>query len=189
MIAFLKYRIAVVTIFFTAFGGAMAKIFEVDELAARYLGFSFLIAVVMNLLVSFLLKGEWNVGIRKKTQRIAIILFVLLIASFAVHVTAYEGRVFRYHVFDGDTYLVKGDRYTPLGDSLQRSKPTFTPGDILNHLGGPSQNSLLWDNDSLVHNRIILVGTFVMVVIFFSAIASLLLEILTIRYRRRPNRG
>jgi len=185
MITFLKYRIAVVTLFFTAFGGAMAKIFNVDELTTRYLGFSFLIALIINLLVSFLLKGPWNTMIRKKAQLISVVLTVFLIAAFVVHVGTYEGRVFRYRVFDGDTYLVKGDAYSWLGDSLHRAKPTFTSGDILNYLGGPSQNSLLWEETSLIRNRILLVGTFIAVVIFFSSVASLLLEVLTTRYNKK----
>jgi len=128
--------------------------------------------------------------LRNKLKWISFILFAFFIAAVTWHVNSYTNRVFRYSGFEQETsYLVKGNSYSRLGDSLQKQHAGMLPGDILkDYLGGPEYNEQLWD-DSLKDNTLCILGTYCLVVIFFAAIVTLLLEILVNKYKSSHKKG
>jgi hypothetical protein len=184
MLQLIKYRLAVVTLLFAAFGGALATIIGIDELRLQYVGLACLITFVINLLVSFLLKQKWEKRYKQRLQVISFAIFVLLITAIAFHVYFFQSNTFRYIGFNKqESYHVKGESFTYLGDSLSRSHPTMEPAEILSkYLGGPQQASSLWKQETITSNVLILLASYGSIVICFSFLVSILVETLALKF-------
>ncbi|SRR6266542_821250 len=184
MINILKSRVTIVTILFAAFGGALSKLLPIDEMEGYYIPLTTLVAFFISLLISFLLKGSWNIKKRKILQIILVGGFICFIASSLYHTYLLINKTIPYRFPKGNvTYLVKGNRYTDTGNKYHNSLPYLSDAQILHDtLGGAEQKVALWEQKEIDSNTFALITSYVFLVIFFSASVFALLEILHTHY-------
>ena len=184
MIKLIKYRIAIITLLFGVFGKALSSILGIQDLQVQYIGIACLIAFIINLLTSFLLKRTWKKKVRSVLQIISLLLFLMLIISIAFHIYYFQEHTFAYYGFkDEKSLYIKGDEYTRLGDSLKAAHPYAQDGDLLKCcLGGPQGASTLWVPSTITMNTLILLASYGCIIIFFSFLVSMLVEILSLKY-------
>ncbi|MXV50321.1 hypothetical protein GS399_05000 [Pedobacter sp. HMF7647] len=187
MIKLLKYRAALISIMFGLFGGALSKLLDIDEMAGYYTALASLIALVVSLLISFLLKGTWKRAVRNNVKIISIVLFFGLIVTIYMHTKYFIECTFQYKDFDGHkSYYVNGSEYTEQAKKFKRNNPQIQSDDdlIREGFGSPAEKSKVWTPDSIQKNVLKLITSYSLLVIFFVSIISILLEVLTLHYGR-----
>jgi len=189
MIAILKYRIILITLLFSAFGGALSLLLKIEDLKTYYPSLAALIAFTVSLLISFLIKARWNIHFRNQLKGYAVGLFILFLAAAALHTYYIIDRSFEYREFDQVNRYVKGS-YSPLAYEYKKKYPNLTDEEILyEHLGGPSAINVYWTKESINKNIFSLIITYCCIVLFFVACISLVLEVIASRYKKQKKKA
>src|SRR5690554_7811315 len=108
MIKLLRYRAALITVLFGLFGGVISKLLVIDEMTWYYTALASIIGLVVNLLVSFLLKGRWSKKMRNHTKIACVLIFVALLMTVFIHTKYFIEGTFAYRDYaDQVSYYVK----------------------------------------------------------------------------------
>lgn len=178
----LKYRIAFITLLFSAFGGGLSVLLKIENLKNYYPAVAFLIALLVSLLISFLIKARWSTKFRNQLKIWSTGLFILFLGATAFHTYLIIDRTFEYQDFDVTNRYVKGE-YSNYAMDIQKQYPNLTDQELLyNYFEGSNGIDVYWDKGSINKNVFWLILTYCGVVLFFVACVSLLTEILASRY-------
>ncbi|MBC7913121.1 MAG: hypothetical protein H7Y07_03265 [Pyrinomonadaceae bacterium] len=186
MINLLKYRAALIGIMFGLFGGGLSKLLVIDEMSGYYTALSSLLALIISLLISFLLKGRWNRHVRNNIKIISIVLFAGFIYSIYLHTILFTEGTFRFKSFEGNTsYYVKGDVYTFVALAFKKNNPQIISDEDLVREGfeSPDEKGKIWTPKSIRKSLIKLISSYSLVVISFVSIISILMEVLIGHYK------
>lgn len=185
MIKLLKYRAALLTVLFGLFGGAISKLLVIDEMAWYYTALASIIALVVNLLVSFLLKGRWNTQVKNYTKITSILLFLALIVTVFLHTKYFIEGTFTYRGYDNEiSYYVKGNEYTPVAIEFKKANPYVqSDSDLIREgFGSPDEKYKAWTEESINETKLKLISTYSLIIIFFVGLISILIEVLMGHY-------
>lgn len=185
MIKLLKYRAALLGVLFGLFSNGLSQLFPIDGMTGYYTALASLLALVVNMLVSFLLKGQWNKAMRNRVKITSVVLFFGLIAAVCLHTKFFHDCTFPYEDFDGKvTYYIKGDEYTPLAKEFIRTHPVIQSDEDLIREGflAPENRDVVWTKDSIKKNTFKLAFSYGLFVLVFVSIVSILTEVLAGRY-------
>ena len=187
MIKLLRYRAALITVLFGLFGGAISKLLVIDEMTWYYTALASVIGLVVNLLVSFLLKGRWSRRMKNHTKMACVLVFLALIATVFLHTKYFIEGTFAYRDFDDQvSYYVKGDEYTAVARKFKEEHP-FIESDtdlIQEGFGSPAEKGKAWTKESIQKNMLRLISTYSLIVIFLVALVSILIEVLMGHYAK-----
>jgi hypothetical protein len=187
MIKFLHLRAALISVLFGLFGGALSKLLVIDEMTWYYTALASLIGLVVNLLITFLLKGRWNKNMKNYTKLVCILFFFGLITTVYLHTKYYIECTFPYSGYDDKpVYYVKGDEYTPLAKEFKQKNPhIISDADLIREgFGSPSAKEKAWTEASINKNKLKLITSYSLIVIFFVSIISVLIEVLMVHYNK-----
>jgi hypothetical protein len=187
MIKILHYRAALISALFGLFGSALSKLLVIDEMTWYYTALASLIGFVVNLLVSFLLKGRWNKGMKNYTKLVCLLFFLGLITTVYMHTKYYIECTFPYSGYDDKlTYYVKGTEYTPMAIKFKQENPHIvSDADLIREgFGSPSEKEKVWTEESINNNKLKLITSYSLIVIFFVGIISILIEVLMGHYNK-----
>ena len=185
MIVLLKYRAAFIAVLFGLFGGALSKLLAIDEMVFYYAALASIIGLVVNLMVSFMLKGKWNTHVKYSLKAISGILFAALIISLYWHTKFFISGTFAFENFNNDiSYYIKGSQYTPIAQRFLQENPLIHSDEdlIREGFGSPAEKDKVWTQESIDANWLKLLTSYCLIVIFFVALISLLIEILLSKY-------
>jgi hypothetical protein len=185
MIKLLKYRAALLGVLFGLFGNGLSQLFMIDEMTVYYTALASLLALVVNLLVSFLLKDRWNKAMRNRVKVASVVLFFGLIASVYLHTKYFIECTFPYEDFDGKvSYYIKGDAYSDLGRKAKRMHPAIqSDADLMREVFvSPEFKGKVWTENSIEKNKLKLISSYTVFVLVFVSIVSILTEVLAGRY-------
>lgn len=185
MIILLKYRAILIGALFGLFGGALSQLLAIEEMALYYTALASIIAIVVNLLVSFMLKGRWNTHVKYSLKAISIFLFLALIISLYSHTNYFLRGTFPYRDFEDQvSYYIKGSEYTPIAKKFIQENPFIQSDEdlIREGFGSPDEKDKVWTQESINNNWMKLLTTYCLIIIFFVALISILLEILLSKY-------
>lgn len=185
MIKLLKYRAALLGVLFGLFGNGLSQLFMIDEMTLYYTALASLLALVVNLLISFLLKDRWNKAMRNRVKVASVVLFFGLIASVYMHTKYFIECTFPYEDFDGKvSYYIKGDQYTDVGQKAKRKHPNIqSDADLMREaFVSPDNKDVVWTEDSIGKNTLKLITSYTVFVLVFVSIVSILTEVLVGRY-------
>ncbi len=185
MILLLKYRAGLIAILFGLFGGGLSKLLSLEEMSFYYTALAFIIALVVNLLISFLLKGKWNTHVKYSVKAVSVFLFVALIITLYGHTSFFIRGTFAYTNFENQvSYYIKGDEYTPLAKKFIQENPYIQSDEdlIREGFGSPDEKDKVWTQASIDSNWMKLISTYCLIVILFVALISILLEVLISKY-------
>ncbi|WP_194973115.1 hypothetical protein [Aquiflexum lacus] len=192
MIKLLKYRAALIGVLFGLFGGGLANLLAIEEMALYYTSLATMIALVVNLLVSFLLKGKWNLKIRNQLKYISVGLFFSLIVILITHTKFFLEGTFSYSDFDNNTsYHIKGSEYTQLAKKFKLENPYIeSDNDLIREgFGSPEEKGKVWTQDSINQSWLKLLITYSLMVVFFVGLISILIEILMSKYEKTTRKS
>lgn len=185
MIKLLKYRAALLTVMFGLFGGAISKLLVIDEMTGYYTALASIIALVVNLLVSFLLKGRWNTRLKNNIKIICFALFIALVGFLYMHTKYFIENTFPYSDFENNvSYHVKGSEYT-LAAKKFKAEHQYIESDadlVREGFGSPEEKGKVWTQESIDKNWLRLVLSYSLIVIFFVGLVSVLIEVLISQY-------
>ena len=180
----LHYRIGIIVIAFTLLSLFISYLFSVYTLQLQYAIIAGLMSLMVALLVSSMLRKKIGNATRSRLQVTSIILFILFLVCATYHIFYFQDHSFAYRGFSGKSYYVKGTIYTPTGDTLKKVHPTMIDADLLQKfLGGPGKASSLWNADTIVAVKMILLLSYASIIVFASLLITLLLELLAIKYK------
>lgn len=185
MIILLKYRAIFIGLLFGLFGGALTKLLAIDELAFYYTALASIIAIVVNLMVSFMLKGKWNTHVKYSVKAVCIFLFLALIIALYSHTNYFLRGTFPYRDFEDQvSYYIKGNEYTPIAIKFIEENPYIQSDEdlIREGFGSPDEKDKVWTQASINSNWMKLLTSYSLVIMFFVALVSILLEILINKY-------
>ncbi|MEX2591938.1 MAG: hypothetical protein WD426_04130 [Anditalea sp.] len=185
MIKLLRYRAALLTVLFGLFGGALSQLLVIDEMTWYYTALASIIALVVNLLVSFLLKGRWSTRMKNHTKIASILLFLALIATIYAHTKYFIEGTFSYRGYDDQiSYYVKGNEYTYVAQEFKKANPYIqSDADLIREgFGSPEEKYKAWTEQSINENKLGLISTYSLIIIFFVSLISILIEVLMGRY-------
>lgn len=185
MIKLLQYRAALLAVMLGLFGGAISKLLVIDELTGYYTALASIIALVVNLLVSFLLKGRWNTKLKNNIKKICLALFIVLVGFFYMHTKHFIEYTFPYSDFENNvSYHVKGREYTFAAKKFKEEHPYIvSDADLVREgFGSPDEKGKIWTQESIDKNWLSLVLSYSLVVIFFVGLVSVLIEVLISQY-------
>ncbi|WP_373398621.1 hypothetical protein V8V91_02540 [Algoriphagus halophilus] len=185
MIILLKYRALFIGLLFGLFGGALTKLLAIDELAFYYTALASIIAIVVNLMVSFMLKGKWNTHVKYSVKAVCIFLFLALIIALYSHTNYFLRGTFPYRDFEDQvSYYIKGNEYTPIAKKFIEENPYIQSDEdlIREGFGSPDEKDKVWTQTSINSNWMKLLTSYSLVIMFFVALVSVLLEILISKY-------
>lgn len=185
MIILLKYRAIFIGLLFGLFGGALTKLLAIDELAFYYTALASIIAIVVNLMVSFMLKGKWNTHVKYSVKAVCIFLFLALIIALYSHTNYFLRGTFPYRDFEDQvSYYIKGNEYTPIAKKFIEENPYIQSDEdlIREGFGSPDEKDKVWTQASINSNWMKLLTSYSLVIMFFVALVSILLEILISKY-------
>lgn len=185
MIILLKYRAIFIGLLFGLFGGALTKLLAIDELAFYYTALASIIAIVVNLMVSFMLKGKWNTHVKYSVKAVCIFLFLALIIALYSHTNYFLRGTFPYRDFEDQvSYYIKGNKYTPIAIKFIEENPYIQSDEdlIREGFGSPDEKDKVWTQASINSNWMKLLTSYSLVIMFFVALVSILLEILISKY-------
>jgi hypothetical protein len=178
IIKVLNNRVTYITLIFGLFGGALSLLLKIQDMKTYYPALASLLALVVSLLVSLLIKGKRNPRIRNTFKFIAAVLFVLFVGCAIVHTNYIIKKTFEYHEFDEMNRYVIGD-YSDAGLNMKRKYPMLTDEQILyQKMGGPDGIAIFWNKSSIDNNIFILIISYCGVIIFFVASVTFLTELL-----------
>lgn len=181
----LKYRIIIPSVGFVIIGWLINKFTGLRSLQVTYFFLLLLTPLIISLIVSTFLKSRVDEMLRAKLRRLGVGAIVGFLVAGMVYIYYYQRHTFVYEGFGGNsaTYI-KGNNYTPLGDSILLAHHQISDADILKKLlGGPGKTALLWSDSSLQAARFYLILLFELAIIFASAGVALLLELLSLKYK------
>lgn len=187
MISLLKYRAALIALIFGLFGGAISYLLKIEELAFYYTALATLIALVVNLMVSFMLKGKWNTHTRYSVKAVCLFLFAGLILILYTHTRYFLEGTFPYRDFEGQvSYYIKGTEYTPVAKDFKLENPYIQSDEdlIREGFGSPDEKDKVWTQESINNVWLKLITSYSLIVILFVALISILIEILMSKYGR-----
>lgn len=187
MIRLLHYRAALISVLFGLFGSALSKLLVIDEMTWYYTALASLIGFVVNLLVSFLLKGRWSKNRKNYTKGICILFFFGLISTIYLHTKFYIEGTFPYSDYeDKVTYYVKGTVYTPMALKFKQENPyIISDANLIREgFGSPLEKDKVWTEESINQNKLKLISSYSLIVIFFVSIISILIEVLLMHYNK-----
>ncbi len=184
MLSILKSRVVLVTALFAAFGGGLSLLLKIDEMQSYYIALSSLVAFLISLLLSFLLRGTFK---KKQKQMLKIILsvgFVCFIVAALYHTNLFLNATSPYRFPPGTTsYLVRADDYSINGKTYKGKYPSLADDQILYmHLGGSGGKTFLWEQRDINSNTFKLITSYIILLIFFAGTVFALLEILALYY-------
>jgi hypothetical protein len=185
MIKFLQYRAALLTVLFGLFGGAISQMLVVVDLAWLYPAIASIIALTVNLMVSFLLKGKWDKKMKNIIKITCTILFIAFVTSLYLHTKFFIENTFASSNFDGEvTYHVKGDEYTSAAIEFKQAHSYIESDDDLvrEGFGLEDGKKKVWTKGSIVKNQVKLISTYILTIIFFVGLISILIEVLMGHY-------
>jgi hypothetical protein len=186
MIKLLKYRAALISAMFALFGSALTNLLVVKEMGWYYTGLAALIALVVNLLVAFLLKGKWSIHFRNNIKAIAFLLFLGMLFTVYLHTKYFLECTFQHEEYNGEGgYYIKGDVYTKAALQYKAENPFIVSDEELVEKGfSVADKDKVWTPDSIKGNTLKLISSYSFCVIFFVGIISILLEVLIGHYGR-----
>jgi|GEM_PF-4148568 len=183
----IKYRVGIITLLFSAFGGALAKSLDLYELTTMYIFLATLIAFVVNLLVSLFIQGlPDEPKNRRMVKLVAVVLFLLFLGATAVHINYFVRFTYAYEGYEHKKLnLIKGDTHDTSYINLAKQHPGLDEGKILDGMGGPGQNYSIWDRDGYNRHKLSMIYAYCAMALFFVALVSLVVEYL-VTYRLPP---
>ena len=188
MLTILKYRVLLITAIFGAFGGALSLLLKVEDLKSYYPSLAALIALIVSLLISFLIKARWNTRHRNKLKIVSALLFGLFLATAFFHTYYVINDTFEYREFAKMTRYVKGE-YTQAAINYKKGHPAEEDIDALkNYFGGTAGIGLFWTRTSINNNIFKLIVTYCCLVMFFVGAVSLVTEVLASKYSKSTKR-
>lgn len=191
MIKLLKYRAALLSVLFGLFGRALSQLLVIEEMSWYYTALASLIALVVNLLVSFMLKGRWSRQMKNNTKIICLLLFIGLILTSYLHTRHYIMGTFAYKDYQGQlSYHVKGDELTQVAQKFLQEHPYIeSDTDLVQEgFGSPAEKDKIWKPDSIQKMILKLITSYSLVVIFFVSLISVLLEVLMGHYGKTTHK-
>lgn len=185
VVKILRYRTFLTILICILLVAATTGLFGIHALRFQYIAIAVLSLVVSSLLISSLLRSKVQHKIKSRLQVIAIAIFIVFVASLALHIYYFQTNTFLYSGFRGKSaYYIKGNNFTPLGDSLKMAHPYMIEADILKKfLGGPGQAFRLWDPGSIISAKMRILYSYTAAMIFFSLFISVLVELLAMKYK------
>jgi uncharacterized membrane protein len=126
----LNNRVTYITILFGLFGGALSFLLKIEDMKTYYPALASLIALVISLLVSLLIKGKRDRKSKNRFKISAIILFLMFLAFAAIHTKYVITKTFEYHEFDEVNRYVKGV-YSDTAFALKRRYPQLSDEKML----------------------------------------------------------
>lgn len=181
MIKLLQYRAALLTVLFGLFGGAISKLLVIEEMTWYYTSLASIIALVVNLLVSFLLKGRWNKTRKNYIKVTSVLFFIALITTLFLHTKYFIEGTFPYKGYDDKvSYYVKGNEYTSIAKQFKGERPDIeSDADLIREgFGSPAEKDKVWTAQSINANMLKLISTYSLIIIFFVSLISMLIEVL-----------
>lgn len=191
MIKLLKYRAALLTVLFGLFGGAVSQLLLIDEMAWYYTALASILALVVNLLVSFLLKGRWNIRMKNYTKITTVLFFFALLTALFLHTKYFIEGTFPYRDFEDQvSYYVKGSEYTAIAKEFKKASPDIqSDADLVREgFGSPAEKGKVWTEQSINETKLKLISTYCLIIIFFVSLISILLEVLMGRYGKTTSK-
>lgn len=194
MASLLKFRVAFITLFFGIFGSALTLLLQIDEMESYYRALAPLLALVISLFISFMIKMRWNTKTRNKLKIIVSVLLTLLLLSVFFYTRLFLKATFPFRdANDNLAYYVKGDKnsYTQLALDFKKNNPAITSDSelIRNGFEGPHNKRFAWTEESISNNILLLIAGYCIVIILFTGIVSLLSEILVLKYPKSTKRS
>jgi hypothetical protein len=189
----LKYRVVFITALFAVFGSALTLLLEIDEMENYYRSLAPLLALVISLFISFMIKMKWSVKTRNRLKiTISVLLGLLLVAVF-MYTRFFLKATFPYRDAENKVaYYVRGDKnsYTQLAIDFRKKNPAITSDAELIRLGfeGPHNKRYVWTEESISDNVLWLITGYSIIVILFVGMISFLTEILALQYARSTTR-
>ncbi|RDC62699.1 hypothetical protein [Adhaeribacter pallidiroseus] len=181
MIQLLKSRALLISVLFGLFGNALAQLLVIDEMTWYYTALASLISLVINLLATFLLRGRNTNRRRNYVKLFCLLTFIGLIATVYLHTKYFMAGTFPYSGYDEKvSYYVKGTEYTPLALKFKEEHPEIQSDSDLVHegFGSPSEKDRVWTAQSIDQNKLKLISSYSLVVMFFVGLISVLLEVI-----------
>lgn len=181
MIKFLQYRAAFLTVLFGLFGGAVSKLLVIDDFTWFFPAVASLIALTVNLLVSFLMKGRWEKKLKNHIKITCVLLFIAFMTSMFFYTKFIIEDTFATLDFDGKvTYHVKGDIYTDAALEFKKKFPYIESDDDLvrEGFGLVGGKNKVWKSESIKKNQFKIGFTYILTIMFFVALISILIEVL-----------
>lgn len=185
MISLLKYRAALIAVIFGLFGGAISHLLKIEELTFYYTALASIIALVVNLMVSFMLKGKWNTHVKYSLKAVCLFLFAGLILILYTHTRYFLEGTFPYKDFEDQvSYYIKGTEYTPAAKAFKLENPYIHSDEdlIREGFGSPEEKDKVWTQESINSMWMKLITSYCLIVILFVALISVLIEILMTKY-------
>ncbi|MBD8489938.1 hypothetical protein IFO69_14370 [Echinicola sp. CAU 1574] len=191
MIKLLKYRAALLGVLFGLFGGAISQLLAIEEMTLYYTALASIIGLVVNLMVSFMLKGRWSTKMKNTIKVVCVILFVGLVATLFLHTKFFIEGTFSYSDFeDKVSYYIKGSEYTNVAKKFKEENPYVESDEdlISEGFGSPEERDKVWTQESINRNWMRLLTTYSLIIIFFVALVSILIEVLMGKYGKTTSK-
>lgn len=192
MIKLLQYKAALIGVLFGLFGGGLSKLLDIDEMASYYPAVTGIIALIVNLLVSFLLTGRWSRALKNNVKIICLLLFTALTITLFVHTQYFLKCTFPYNDYSQkQSYYVKGDQYSTAAIKFKKEHPYIqSDSDLVREgFGSPENKGLVWTPESINKNTLSLITSYSILVIFVVGLTSVLLEVLIGHYKKSTTRN
>lgn len=174
----LNNRVTYITIIFGLFGGALSFLLKIEDMKTYYPALASLIALVVSLLVSLLIKGKRDRKSRKRLNVWALILFILFLGFAALHTNYVITKTFEYQEFDEANRYIKGN-YSQTALELKKKYSHLSDSQILyQKMSGVDSIKQFWTPESVDMNVFILIATYCGVVLCFVAVITLVTELL-----------
>jgi hypothetical protein len=191
MIQLLKYRAALLGVLFGLFGGAISQLLAIEEMALYYTALASIIGLVVNLMVSFMLKGKWNTKMKNTIKIVCACLFAALGVTLYMHTKYFIEGTFSYQDFENKvSYHIKGSEYTQIAKQFKEEKPYIESDEDLIREGfvSPDEKGKVWTQASIDSNWLKMLTTYCLVVIFFVSLISILIEVLMGKYGKTTSK-
>jgi hypothetical protein len=191
MIQLLKYRAALLGVLFGLFGGAISQLLAIEEMTLYYTALASIIGLVVNLMVSFMLKGKWNAKMKNTIKAICAFFFVALVATLFMHTKFFIEGTFSYQNFENEVrYYIKGSEYTNVAKKFKEENPYIESDEdlIREGFGSPQEKGKVWTQESIHYNWMKMLSTYCLIVIFFVGLISILIEVLMGRYGKTTSK-
>jgi amino acid transporter len=187
MASLLKFRVVFITLLFGIFGSALTLLLQIDEMESYYRSLAPLLALVISLFISFMIKMKWNIKTRNKLKIIVSVILLMLLISIFFYTRLFLKATFPFRdINDKVAYYVKGnkDSYTQVALDFKAKNPSITSDAelIRNGFEGPHNKRFAWTEESISNNILNLIAGYCIVIILFTGIISLLSEILVLKY-------
>ena len=193
MSSFLKFRVAFITALFALFGSALTMLLQIDEMKSYYQSLAPLLALVISLFISFMIKMKWGRKARNLLKVIVSVLLVFLLFAIFFYTRFFLTATFPFSDNSGKvSYYVKGDKnsYTKIALDFKEKNPSITSDSelIRNGFEGPHNKRFAWTEESISDNILWLIAGYCIVIILFVGVISLLTEILVLKYPKSTKR-